>query len=367
MRLTPIAEGLPSTVPFVGPETLARRAGVELPVRIGANESPFGPSPKVLRAMAEALGDVWTYGEPENHELKQALAAFHGVGPENICVGEGIDGLLGNLVRLLVRPGVHVVTSDGAYPTFNYHVAGFGGTLTKVPYRNDHEDPDALAAAANETDAALVYLSNPDNPMGTWLPAARVEALADALPPGTVLCLDEAYSQTAPEDAIPPMLPLRSNVIRMRTFSKAYGLAGQRVGYAIAEAPLAQAFDKVRNHFGVNKLGQVAALAALEDQAYLRAVLGRIEEAKERIAAIVRTNGLAPIPSGTNFVTFDCGRDAGFATAVVEGLGRRGIFVRKPMAPGLDRCVRVSAGLPAHLDALEAALPAVLDEAARAA
>jgi histidinol-phosphate aminotransferase len=163
-----------------------------------------------------------------------ALAAHHGIGPENIVVGEGIDGLLGYLVRLLVEPGDAVVTSDGAYPTFNYHVAGFGGVLHKVPYTGDREDPQALIAKAVEVDAKLVYFANPDNPMGSWHDAATVQAMIDALPEGAVLALDEAYSDTAPEGAIPPLDLTHPRVIRFRTFSKAYGLAGLRVGYGLA-------------------------------------------------------------------------------------------------------------------------------------
>jgi histidinol-phosphate/aromatic aminotransferase/cobyric acid decarboxylase-like protein len=182
--------------------------------------------------MAEAASEVWKYGDPESHDLRHALAAHHGVGPENVMVGEGIDGLLGYLVRLLVGPGDAVVTSDGAYPTFNYHVAGFGGVLHKVPYSGDHEDPEALVARATEVGAKLIYLANPDNPMGTWHDAATIRAAIDGVPEGAVLVLDEAYVDFAPEGTAPPLDPADPRVIRMRTFSKAYGMAGARVGYA---------------------------------------------------------------------------------------------------------------------------------------
>ena len=161
----PLVAGLPATVPFVGPETLERRRGVPFAARLGANESAFGPSPLAARAMREAVGQVWKYGDAPSFDLSHALAAHHRTTPDSIMVGEGIDGLLGNLVRMMVAPGDAVVTSDGAYPTFNFHVAGFGGVLHKVPYRGDHEDPEALAARAAETGAKLVYLANPVNPM----------------------------------------------------------------------------------------------------------------------------------------------------------------------------------------------------------
>jgi histidinol-phosphate aminotransferase len=152
-RFTPLVDSLPATVPFVGPETQERARGRPFVARLGANENVFGPSPKAIAAMQAAAADAWMYGDPENHDLKQALAAHHGVTAQNIVVGEGIDGLLGYLVRLTVGPGDAVVTSDGAYPTFNFHVAGFGGTLHKVPYRGDAEDPQALVARAAEVGA----------------------------------------------------------------------------------------------------------------------------------------------------------------------------------------------------------------------
>ncbi len=231
--------------------------------RLGANESGFGPSPQAIEAMAKSARDAWMYGDPEVHDLRHAIAAHHGIDPAHIAVGEGIDGLLGLLVRLTVGAGDAVVTSDGAYPTFNFHVAGFGGALHKVPYKDDHEDPDALIARATETRAKLIYLSNPDNPMGTWHPAATIARMIDTVPDGTLLILDEAYADLAPDGTVPPLTPEDPRVIRMRTFSKGYGMAGARVGYAIGHPDLILAFDKVRNHFGLSRVSQAGALAAL--------------------------------------------------------------------------------------------------------
>ena len=313
MRLTPLAASLPATVPFVGPETQERRLGRRFDARLGANESVFGPSPHAVAAMASAAADAWQYGDPEAHDLKAALAALHGVRPANIVVGEGIDGLLGNLVRLLVGAGTPVVTSAGAYPTFAYHVTGFGGRLLTVPYRDDAEDPEALLLAARRAGAPLVYLANPDNPMGSWLPAARVAEMIARLPGDAVLCLDEAYADFAPEGAIPPIDPHEPRVIRMRTFSKAHGMAGVRVGYAIAHSDLAAAFDRVRNHFGVGRIAQAGALAALADTSWLGFVRRQVGEARAGIAAIAAANGLRALPSATNFVAIDCGGDGGVA------------------------------------------------------
>jgi histidinol-phosphate aminotransferase len=359
-RYTPLAASLPSTVPFVGPEAQERARGRGFVARLGANESVFGPSPTAVAAMAAAAGDAWMYGDPEMHELRAALAAHHGVQPANIIVGEGIDGLLGLLVRLLVGPGDAVVTSDGAYPTFNFHVAGFGGVLHKVPYRGDHEDPGALVAKAAEVDAKLIYLANPDNPMGSWHEGRVIEDMISRLPQGTLLVLDEAYVDLAPDGVAPLVSADDPRVIRMRTFSKGYGLAGLRVGYGIAAPDLIRAFGKVRNHFGVGRIAQAGALAALTDQGWLARVRAEVAAAAENLAAIARANGLEPLPSATNFVTMDCRRDGVFARRVLQGLIERDVFVRMPFVAPQDRCIRVSCGRAEDLAAFARALPQAL-------
>ena len=362
-RYTDLVQSLPSTVPFVGPETQERARGEAFTARIGANESVFGPSPRAIAAMADAASGAWMYGDPEVHDLRAALAAHHGISPANIIVGEGIDGLLGYLVRLLVAPGDAVVTSDGAYPTFNYHVAGFGGMLHKVPYKGDHEDPEALIAKAAEVDAKLIYFANPDNPMGSWHDAGTVQRMIDALPAGCVLALDEAYADTAPTGATPPLDLAHPRVIHFRTFSKAYGLAGMRVGYGLAEESFVTAFGKIRNHFGMGRVAQAAALAALDDQAYLAETVARIAQSRDRIAQIARDNGLSPLPSATNFVTIDCGGDGDFARAVLASLVDQGVFVRMPFTAPQDRCIRVSCAPVDVLEAFAKALPIALKAA----
>ena len=197
-RLTPLADALPSTVPFVGPEAQERSLSRVFDARLGANENGFGPSPAAIEAMQNAARDIWMYGDPESYELRAALAKFHGVAMDNIVVGEGIDSLLGYLVRLLIEPGDAVVTSDGAYPTFNFHVAGYGGALHKVPYVEDHENLAALIANAATVNAKLIYFANPDNPMGTWHKGASIVAALDKMPKDCLLVLDEAYVETAP-------------------------------------------------------------------------------------------------------------------------------------------------------------------------
>ena len=358
-RYTPLIQSLPSSVPFVGPETQERGRGRSFRARLGANESVFGPSPAAIAAMADAATGAWMYGDPENHDLRQALARHHGVAPENIVVGEGIDGLLGLLVRLLIGPGDGVVTSDGAYPTFNFHVAGFGGTLHKVPYRGNHEDPEALVARAREVDAKLIYIANPDNPMGSFHPAAVIERMVAGLPEGALLILDEAYVELAPED-LPRIAVNDPRVIRMRTFSKAHGMAGARIGYAVGEPSLIAAFDKVRNHFGVSRIAQAGALAALADTAWLTHVRTQVQAGREALSAIAKAHGLNPLPSATNFVTMDCGGDGDLARRVVQEMVRRDIFVRMPFVAPHDRCIRVSVGSEQDIALFAAALPEAL-------
>jgi len=362
-RYTRLVQGLPATVPFVGPETQERARGAIFAARLGANENGFGPSPRAIAAMQAAAGGQWMYGDPESHDLKAALAAHHGVTPGHLVVGEGIDGLLGYLVRLLVEPGDAVVTSDGAYPTFNFHVAGFGGRLVKLPYRGDHEDPGALVAMAHQTGAKLVYLANPDNPMGSWHPGPVIAEMVAALPPGCILALDEAYVEFAPPGTAPALDPDDPRVIRFRTFSKAYGLAGARVGYAIAAPGLARAFDKVRNHFGMNRAAQIGALAALADGEWLARTVASVAAARARIAAIGAASGLVALPSATNFVTLDCGGDGDFARRVLAGVVARGVFVRMPFVAPHDRCIRVSCGPEDQLAEFARVLPDALAEA----
>jgi len=360
---TETVAALPSTVPFVGPEAQERARGAPFDARIGANENAFGPSPKAIEAMAAAASEAWCYGDPENHDLKQALAAHHGVPAANIVIGEGIDALFGYVARLFVEPGVTVATSLGAYPTFNYQISTCGGRIVTTPYRDDREDPDALLDLARAKNARLIYIANPDNPMGTWWNASATQQMIDAIPEGALLCLDEAYIEFAPADTAPEFDLDNPKVIRFRTFSKAYGLAGCRIGYAIGEAELIQSFDKLRNHFGVSRIAQAGALAALTDQQYAESVIQKVADARDRVAAIAEAYGLQAMASATNFVAIDCGRDGDYARRVLASLVERGVFVRMPGVAPQDRCIRVSAGTPADLDIFETTLPDALRDA----
>ena len=365
-RYTDLVASLPATVPFVGPEEIQRGRGAPFAARLGANENVFGPSPRAIDAMQAAAAECWMYGDPTSHDLRSALAERLDCGLGNLVVGEGIDALLGYLVRLVVAQGDRVVTSLGAYPTFNYHVAGFGGQLETVPYTGDAEDIDALVDRAAATGARLVYLANPDNPMASWIPGQTIAAALDRLPADCLLVLDEAYVEFAPDAALVP-LPLDDpRLVRMRTFSKAHGMAGARIGYAIGAEGLIAAFDKVRNHFGVNRIAQAGALAALQDDAWLARTRAAVEAARDGISAIARANGLVPLGSATNFVTIDCGGTGDLSRRILAELAGQGIFARMPFVAPHDRCIRISCGTEAHLALLDTALPRAL-QAARSA
>ncbi|MGD9784205.1 MAG: pyridoxal phosphate-dependent aminotransferase [Hyphomicrobiaceae bacterium] len=354
---------IPPTVPFVGPEALSRRSGRPFRARIGANESVFGPSPKAVAVMERSAAQNWMYADPESYELRAAIARHHGLDITGVVIGEGIDGLLGLTLHVVLSPGDVVVTSDGAYPTFNFHVAMHAGRLVKVAYRDDREDIERLLDTAIREKARVLYLSNPDNPMGSWWPEEEVRRLIERVPETMLLILDEAYGDTAPEGTMPAIGTGRANVLRYRTFSKAYGLAGARIGYCFGAPDLIAEFEKARNHYGINRVGQVGALAALQDQAYLREAVGRIARARERISDVARRNGLRPLPSATNFVAIDCGRDGAFAKQVLDGVLAQDVFVRMPGVAPLNRCIRVSCGLDRDIDLFAEALRSSLSDA----
>ena len=344
-RLSRIAAALPTDIPFVAPEVMERNAGRLFRVRIGANESCFGMSPLAVAAMTAELPRSSWYGDPESGDLRAAIAERMGIDTGNVTVACGIDDLQSIAVRAFMDPGDVAVMSLGAYPTFAYHVLGVGARVHTVPYgEQDRNDVEALAQAAHEHQAKLVFLANPDNPSGSWLARAEMERLLDAMPADSLLILDEAYLEFAPADRLPLTVEDR-RVIRFRTFSKAYGMAGLRIGYALGERSLLDPFDGLRLHFGVSRVAQAGALAAFADTAFLAGVVSAVAEGRRDYEGMAARLGVGALPSAANFVSFDLG-DRARAESVMDGLLRRGIFVRKPGNPPLDRCVRVTIGTP---------------------
>jgi histidinol-phosphate aminotransferase len=357
---TPQIRDVPATTPFVAPEELARRVGRTSLVRIGANESSFGPSPRAIDAMRESLALTSYYGDPESHELRTVLAERHGCGIENIVIGAGIDDLLGLIVRTYATRGDTALMSHGSYATFTYHVVGYGLDLLTVPPHPDGSiDVEALAATAAERHPKIVYLANPDNPSGTLAPADAVAALQAALPRRTLFVLDEAYADfVAPGGLLPDAIDDRT--IRLRTFSKAHGLAGARIAYALASIEAIRTFQKIRLHFGVSRTAQAGALASLGDPQFIAGVVAAVARGREDYRALAARHGLRVLPSHTNFVTMEVGtREA--AEAMVHGLLERGVFVRKPGAPPIDGFIRVTVGTPEERAIFAEAFEAVLD------
>ncbi len=356
---TQLVKNLPATTPFVGPETLERQRGKPFRARIGANESAFGISPAALEAMQQAVAGSNWYADPENYNLRKALAKKHKVDIDEICVDAGIDTLLGLTVRMLLEHSGKAVTSHGAYPTFNYHVAGFGAELVTVPYQGFHEDPDALIETTKRVNAPLLYLSNPDNPMGTWHSAKVIQSMIDAVPENSILALDEAYIEFALDDIAPVINTSNPNVIRFRTFSKAYGMAGQRIAYAIAHREIIQSFNKIRNHFGINRIAQIGALASVEDTGFLDTVKKAAESGRQQIMNFADDLGLHAVPSSTNFVAVDL-ESTERAKAIIAKLADLDVFMRMPGVAPLNRCVRVGLGSAEEFDLFASAFKQAL-------
>jgi len=356
----PAIRAVPATTPFVAPEELARRVGRATLVRLGANESAFGPSPRAIAAMQAAVPLVAHYGDPESVELRTALAARHGCKIENIVVGSGVDELLGLICRTYGAFGDPVLMSHGSYATFAYHVHGHGLALSTVPPFSDGAvDVEAMLARAHEIQPKIVYLANPDNPSGTFAARDSVARLRDGLPPATLFVLDEAYADFVTRGTLLPD-EIDERTIRLHTFSKVYGMAGARIGYALASREAIATFQKIRNHFGVNRTAQIGALAALDDQAFVRDVIAEVVRGRDEYHAFGARLGLRTLPSQTNFVCFEIGtRQA--AEAIMHGLLERGVFVRKPGEPPINGCIRVTVGTPEERGLFYEVFAATLD------
>lgn len=339
----PLVAAVPPSTPFVAPEELARRMGLRAMLRLGANESAFGPSPRAIAAMRDAVALSSWYGDPESLELRSALAARHNCAVEEIVVASGIDDVMGLIVRAFCGPGEPCVATRGTYPTLFYHLNAFGA-------RAEFAEPDErggivaqnIVDAVERSGAKLVYVANPDNPSGGFVERPALAALRAALPDDVLLFLDEAYADFVPREQLPEDV-IDPRTIRTRTFSKAYGMAGARIGYALCSAETVTTFQKLRLHFGVNRTAQIGALAALGDDAFLRGVVAEVERGREEYHALAARHGLPSLPSATNFVCIGIGTKAE-AETMLATLLELGVFVRKPWAPPIDGYVRVTVG-----------------------
>jgi histidinol-phosphate aminotransferase len=338
-------------VPFVAPEELEERLGSPFLLRLGANESPFGSSSFAVKGAKAALDSLQNYADPRALELRGALSKKLGVPSESIVLGSGIDELLSLFCRLFLNPGDTVVTTLGSYPTFDFAVLGTGATLQRIPYRNDKPDLTSLSEAAQ--GAKIVYLANPDNPSGWFHDSENISAFIKSLPPSCVLLLDEAYIEFLTDATPLSFAETPGNVVRLRTFSKMFGIAGLRLGYAVTAPEHVAQLDKIRLHFGINSVAQAAGLMALQHFGHTILIREKNRQCRETLYEMGRRRGFEPLPSYTNFVTFDCGTKEQ-AEAQLNQLLEARVFIRKPSQTPLDRCIRITIGTAEHLELLDA-------------
>jgi histidinol-phosphate aminotransferase len=331
--------------PFLGRWEIERRRGRPYRANLGANEGLFGASPRALEVLANHSAGVVLYSDPVVHDLRETLAAAWRRPRAHFVVENGIEGLLSLFVRAFIAPGDVAVTSHGGYPSFDYYVRGAGGQLAGPPYlASGGNDLQGLLDVARRRTPKLLYLANPDNPTGAFASARELRDLVRQLPGGCVLLLDEAYVEFAPhDDDVWPLDETVPNVVRLRTFSKAYGLAGARVGYAVADPEIVAALDRIRQHYAVAKLSQEMATAAFGDRAFVADVVERTRRGRDDYHALATRIGARSLPSAANFVAFDFG-DAARAGQVARFLDDHDVYVRHPPTPPLDRLIRFTVG-----------------------
>ncbi len=327
--------------------------GTKFLARLGANESVFGPSPNAIQAMTEAVRNPQWYGDPLSFELKSALVTKHNLTNDHFVVGPGIDGLFTHIASAYFAPGDRVVTTLGSYPTFNYFVDAVGAELVQVPYRNLKVDLESLAKEAKQCQAKAVYLANPDNPSGTFHDGNAIQHFIDQVPDETLIILDEAYLDFLEDYEVADL-----RLIRLRTFSKLYGMAGARVAYAFGEPETLQPLNRIRPHFEVNSIAQAGALASLQDHDFKTKIQEKNRLAKYDLAILLEKYGLYPLASSTNFVLGDAGSKAR-AEAIVTNLRQERVFIRKPGLAPLDQYIRVSVGTEEDYAVLAKALKQV--------
>ena len=338
-------------------EELARERGITDAVKLASNENPHGPSPKAVEAMRGVLADVNRYPDANAYRLRERLAASLGVAMAEVVQGNGSNELLDLLVRTFTTPSDHIVFAEPSFVVYQIAAMAHGVAFTAVPLTNDVHDLDAMLKAVTPK-TRLVFVANPNNPTGTYVGRAALERFLTAVPADVVVAIDEAYAEyaDAPDYASAiSMRGLRERLVVLRTFSKIYGLAALRVGYAVATAELCDYLNRVRAPFNVSSLGQVAALASLEDGEHVEKSRTRNGVERARLAAALESLGLRVTPSQANFVY---ARVAMPARTLYEALLDRGVIVRA--FGGLPHHVRITVGTERENDRLLAALGEVL-------
>ncbi|NHZ89468.1 histidinol-phosphate transaminase [Massilia sp. CCM 8733] len=331
-------------------------------VKLASNENPFGVPASSQQAMAAAVADLGRYPDANGFDLKAALSARYEVPADWITLGNGSNDILEIAAHAFVQKGQAVVYSQYSFAVYALATQGVGARAIVVPAKDYGHDLDAMAAAI-DADTRLVFIANPNNPTGTFIPAARIAAFLDKVPANVVVVLDEAYNEfLAPEHQFESSQWARKypNLLVSRTFSKAYGLAGLRVGFAIAQPALTDLMNRIRQPFNVNSLAQAAAIAALNDKPFLEQGAKNNAAGYAQFVEAFDELGLQYVPSFGNFVLVKVGDDDGAGARVNLALLKQGVIVRPVGNYGLPQWLRISIGLPAENAIFLAALKKAL-------
>ena len=344
-------------------EEVQRELGIEEPAKLASNENPIGPSPLALRAIEAALAGLNRYPDGSSYDLVHKLSERLGFATDHIFMGSGSCEILNLLAFLFLRPGLNAVVAKHSFVIYELAIASAGATAKVVPLRQNYEfDLDAMADAI-DTNTRLVYLGNPNNPTGTIYRRGEWERFLGRVPEQVVIVADEAYFEFVHDPGYPNSLDYhdgRRLLVTLRTFSKIFGLAGLRVGYAVARPDVVQMLQNVRQPFNVTSLGQAAVMAGMDDQEHVQRTLEVNRAGMEYFEREFRALGLAFVPSHANFVLADVGR----GSEVFERLLREGVIVRPMDGYQLPRHLRISVGLEAENQKLIAALGKIFKKAA---
>ena len=349
--IPPHIRSLVGYVPGKALRQAQRESGVTM-IKLASNENPFGPSPRAVEAIRAAAIEVNLYPDNDASELRLELAARHQIAPEQIFLADGSLGLLDILARTLLAPGLNCITSERSFISYPIVTQAAGGKLITQPLKNDTYDLDAIAAAINE-DTRVVILANPNNPTGTMFDADATDTFLSRVPDHVLVVLDEAYSDFATYFAAQRGITYsrsmeyvragRKNVIVLRTFSKAHGLAGIRLGYGCGDPELFQYFGRVRNSFSVSVIAQAAGLAAIRDEGHIRRTVENNAEGAKWLLPQFAELGLRAVPTSGNFVYFEVDEDA---NAFAKRMQAEGVIVRSLVPWGISNGIRVTIGTP---------------------
>src|SRR5690554_41786 len=312
-------------------------------IKLASNENPLGPSPKVLEAIEKALPELTRYPDGNGYALKQALAAHYGLEMEQITLGNGSNDVLELVAKAWLEPGRNAVFSQHAFAVYPIATLAAGAECREVAAKDYGHDLQAMLAAI-DANTRIVFIANPNNPTGTWFDISALEDFLEQVPEKVLVVLDEAYIEYASGSELPDGVKYLSrypNLIVSRSFSKAYGLAALRVGYALSSPRVAEVLNRVREPFNVNSLALVAACAALEDEDYLFRSRLANDQGMEQLESGLEALGLEWIPSKGNFIAVHFGPDAG---TVNQALLEKGVIVRPVAGYGMPEYLRVSIG-----------------------